>query len=353
MPLTKITGGEFDNTQGGLIVAGIITASSNLLVSGNLSVGPSGSYMNVTSSGVGIGTLTPQERVHIFNSASSNYIRLDNPSGTAYYGLNSSGDTEIIAATNNNLIFKTFGTERARIDSSARLGIGTTNPSASLDVNGGIRARGGSPGALGVNNNGYAFSGSGDNDSGMFSSADGQIEFYTNSTEKIKINSSGNLQLSSAGTKVLNSSGNPILQQTGSILQVSWKDLGSSSFTATSTSSTYRATGFTNTITPGASTSKILHTVTIGCQFICDGNLAIARGGTVVSPSLMDSYRDGITASYSVDMPAYTFTWLDSPATTSACNYELYCRCTGCSGTMFVGSSGDFTSSWTLMEVAA
>jgi hypothetical protein len=167
------------------------------------------------------------------------------------------------------------------------------------------------------------------------------------------INSSGNLQLSSAGTKVLNSSGNPILQQTGSILQVIWKDLGSSSFTATSTSSTYRATGFTNTITPGASTSKILHTVTIGCQFICDGNIAIARGGTVVSPSLMDSYRDGITASYTVDMPAYTFTWLDSPATTSACNYELYCRCTGCSGTMFVGSSGDFNSSWTLMEVAA
>jgi hypothetical protein len=88
---------------------------------GTLSVGPSGSYMNVTSSGVGIGTLTPQEKVHISNSSSSNYIRLDNPSGTAYYGLNSSGDTEIIAATNNNLIFKTFGTERVRIDSAGRM----------------------------------------------------------------------------------------------------------------------------------------------------------------------------------------------------------------------------------------
>lgn len=38
MPLTKITGGEFDNTQGGLSVAGIITASSDLLVSGNVTV---------------------------------------------------------------------------------------------------------------------------------------------------------------------------------------------------------------------------------------------------------------------------------------------------------------------------
>jgi hypothetical protein len=32
---------------------------------GTLSVGPSGSYMNVTSSGVGIGTLTPQTTTHI------------------------------------------------------------------------------------------------------------------------------------------------------------------------------------------------------------------------------------------------------------------------------------------------
>jgi hypothetical protein len=154
-------------------------------------------------------------------------------------------------------------------------------------------------------------------------------------------------------TQILNSSGRPILNSTGSILQVSWKDLGFASFTATSTSATYRATGFTNTITPGNASSKILHIVTIGCQFICDGNIAIARGGTVVSPSLMDSYRDGVTTSYTVDMPAYTFTWLDSPATTSAISYELYCRAGGCSGTMYVGSSGDATSSWTLMEVSA
>lgn len=86
-----------------------------------LSVGPSGSYMIANSSGVGIGTLTPQEKVHISNSVSTNYIRLDNPSGRAYYGLNSSGDTEVNAATNNNLIFKTFGTERARIDSAGRM----------------------------------------------------------------------------------------------------------------------------------------------------------------------------------------------------------------------------------------
>jgi hypothetical protein len=72
------------------------------------------------------------------------------------------------------------------------VGIGTSSPDVSLEVNGGIRARGGAPGGGGVNNNGYAFEGNGgDTDGGMFSSADGQIEFYTNSTEKFRINPSG------------------------------------------------------------------------------------------------------------------------------------------------------------------
>ena len=67
----------------------------------------------------------------------------------------------------------------------------------------------------------------------------------------------------------------------------------------------------------------------------------------------MDSYRDVSTSAYVNDLPAFTFTWLDSPATTSAISYELYCRATGCSGLMFIGSSSDFDSSWTLMEVSA
>jgi len=67
------------------------------------------------------------------------------------------------------------------------VGIGTANPQHSLHVAGGVYARGGPLGAGGVNNNGYAFYGTGDNDSGMTSSADGQLEFYSNSAEVARI----------------------------------------------------------------------------------------------------------------------------------------------------------------------
>lgn len=62
----------------------------------------------------------------------------------------------------------------------------------SVQVNGGMLARGGMPGANGASNNGYAFSGnSGDNDCGLYSTAAGQVSLYTNNTERLQANTSG------------------------------------------------------------------------------------------------------------------------------------------------------------------
>lgn len=59
-------------------------------------------------------------------------------------------------------------------------------------ANGGILARGGAPGGSGGSNNGYAFTGNnGDNDSGLFSTADGQVSLYTNNTERLRASASG------------------------------------------------------------------------------------------------------------------------------------------------------------------
>ena len=54
----------------------------------------------------------------------------------------------------------------------------------------GVRASPGAPGPGGANNRGYAFFGGGDNDSGMYSSADGQLDFYTDSGLRHRITSS-------------------------------------------------------------------------------------------------------------------------------------------------------------------
>jgi hypothetical protein len=103
--------------------------------------------------------------------------------------------THFVGTTDNQpLAFKVNNTEAMRLRTNGFVGIGMTAPGSSLEVNGGIRARGGGPGGLGNSNNGYAFSGNGgDNDSGLFSSADGQLELHVNATVRLRIIDNGNV----------------------------------------------------------------------------------------------------------------------------------------------------------------
>jgi len=103
MPLTKITGGEFDNTQGGLSVAGIITATSGFV--GNLTGSVSG---NVTGNVNATGLSTFSGGPVLIGGGTS--------TGTASQPLQVTGGAYV----------------------SGNLGIGITNPTEKTTINGNI-----------------------------------------------------------------------------------------------------------------------------------------------------------------------------------------------------------------------
>lgn len=62
----------------------------------------------------------------------------------------------------------------------------------SIRVNGGVLARGGTPGSDGASKNGYAFSGNGgDKDSGLFSTANGEVSLYVNNVNIVSATPTG------------------------------------------------------------------------------------------------------------------------------------------------------------------
>ena len=87
------------------------------------------------------------------------------------------------------LVQKTLGPiiKSKTIVANDRVGIGTGKPGSTLDVHGGVRARGGSPGNYGSANNGFFFNGRGDTDSGMSSLEDGELAFFANNVKAVNI----------------------------------------------------------------------------------------------------------------------------------------------------------------------
>lgn len=141
---------------------------------------------------------------------------------------------------------------------------------------------------------------------------------------------------------------------TGKILQVVQATYSTAEAT---TSSTYVDTSLNASITPSATSSKVLVTIsfnaetrTIASNYARDVRHAIARGSTVVFEQLTaERYTSAHTGTQSLAFSA-TLVYLDSPATTSSVNYVLQHVCPAGTLTTFYNNRD---ASITLMEVAA
>ncbi len=130
---------------------------------------------------VGIGTNTPAAALDV------NGVILANAIASTSYVFKSPGDTDggMTSTADGVVQFLANGAERMRITPGA-VGIGTTTPAAALDVNGGILANS-------VQSTSFSFKSPGDTDGGLRSTADGLMQFMTNSVERMRLDSAGNL----------------------------------------------------------------------------------------------------------------------------------------------------------------
>ena len=124
----------------------------------------------------------------------------------------------------------------------------------------------------------------------------------------------------------------------------------------TSTSTSWSdITGFNVSITPSATTSKILVLTDIefyvaGSSQGINGFLKVVRGSTDIVQRRSQSYsQDGTGVEYENQV---SFAYLDSPNTTSSTTYKIQFRL-GAGSSVSINHSSDKTGSITLMEVLA
>ena len=163
--------------------------------------------MRIDSSGnVGIGTSSPQARFQVSQASnlsltnSDAQMRIEGSGYTGFLGLDA---TSFQIGQNSNLRSMTFHSgsgmpERMRIDSSGNVGIGTSSPSRSLSIDGGsgtqtwtgYQQAGTEKFVVGLDASGNP---------SLIGTTNAPMNFYTNNTERMRLDSSGNLLVGTTG----------------------------------------------------------------------------------------------------------------------------------------------------------
>jgi hypothetical protein len=170
---------------------------------------------------VGIGTTSPGSALHVYggpaeirvesSTGSDGFIRFTNTSGSMSVGMTGAALNGFLLSdrTNNHVAYQYIGgasgahvwntnnAERLRIDSSGRVGIGTTSPGESLDIVGNIRSTNGfvrtaGSSANAVTTRGFRQTIDGTELLAIYHDNNGAV-FNVNTSERARIDSSGRL----------------------------------------------------------------------------------------------------------------------------------------------------------------
>ena len=341
-------------------------------------------FWDNTNSRLGIGNSSPATTLDIlgkilFSNTGGNTGAMTNGTTTGdiriYGGSSTTNGSGIImyggshGATPNLMTFNYGSTETMRIDSSGNVGIGTSSPTAKLQIS---NSTAGQAGLIVTSNSKSAiyldYLGGGTN---YWQSTGNQL--WTNfgaSTTYMTLDTSGNLILNNGGV-INNSSGRPMVKQTGGVLQVvSVTDTAQYVFNTGSANqfTYYDISGLTLTITPSSTSSKILIFADICSGQYANGYNAffrINRAGSAVGVGVNGSYggssSNGMRTVDGSEIGSVSFQYLDSPATTSATTYKIQiCNSGGGSYPSTVNRPYNSSTGWeqsgqstfTIMEIA-
>ena len=177
--------------EGGTIFSGSVQATSfsgdggGLTGVAKLSGGNTFGGNQIFNDPVGIGTASPGFPLNFPNTLGDKISLWGNTGNHYGFGIQA-GTLQIHTAGATDAIRFGYGSSASMVETMRIEGNGRAV------LQGGFLARGGYPGGSGANNAGYAFSGSGgDNDSGMYSDADGHLRFTSNSSLRMSVYPAG------------------------------------------------------------------------------------------------------------------------------------------------------------------
>ncbi len=161
-----------------------------------------------SSTGLGIGTITPSAHVHIDGNAAGGYLRIDGQPGS---GILFGGTSTNILNIGGELSVSTAGVEALRVDTAGNIGIGS-DPAAKLDVNGSV-----------IFNGDLTFTGASAAGSFISTPVANTIAISTFGTERFRVGDGGAIGLGGAN---YGASGQ-VLTSAGAGAQPTWQSIAS------------------------------------------------------------------------------------------------------------------------------